>query len=89
MICSDIWHKYCFVSNFTRLTALEITYNNFEISLVVFTPNITTNHAISITYTNICFTSNQRQATKCSQTLQELPYISRRLINLFKGSKTS
>ena len=25
-------------------------YNNFEISLVVFTPNITTNHAI--TYTN-------------------------------------
>ena len=30
--------------------AREITYNNFEISLVVFTPNITTNHAI--TYTN-------------------------------------
>ena len=30
--------------------ACEITYNNFEISLVVFTPNITTNHAI--TYTN-------------------------------------
>ena len=27
-----------------------ITYNNFEISLVVFMPNITTNHAI--TYTN-------------------------------------
>ena len=26
-------------------------YNNFEISLVVFMPNITTNHAI--TYTNI------------------------------------
>ena len=38
------------VSNFTRLTACEITYNNFEISLVVFIPNITTNHAI--TYTN-------------------------------------
>ena len=32
------------------LTALEITYNNFEILLVVFMPNITTNHAI--TYTN-------------------------------------
>ena len=30
--------------------AREITYNNFEISLVVFMPNITTNHAI--TYTN-------------------------------------
>ena len=32
------------------LTAREITYNNFEISLVVFMPNITANHAI--TYTN-------------------------------------
>ena len=31
--------------------ALEITYNNFEISLMVFMPNITTNHAI--TYTNL------------------------------------
>ena len=52
----DIWHKYHssyfkIVSNFTRLTAREITYNNFEISLVVFIPNITTNHAI--TYTNL------------------------------------
>ena len=34
----------------TRLTAREITYNKFELSLVVFMPNITTNHAI--TYTN-------------------------------------
>ena len=55
MICSDIWHKYHsgylkIVSNFSRLTAREITYNDFEISLVVFMPNITTNHAI--TYTN-------------------------------------
>ena len=32
------------------LTAREITYNNFEISLMVFMPNVTTNHAI--TYTN-------------------------------------
>ena len=51
----DIWHKYHswyfkIVSNFNRLTAREITYNNFEISLVVFMSNITTNHAI--TYTN-------------------------------------
>ena len=30
--------------------AREITYNNFEISLVVFMPNITANNAI--TYTN-------------------------------------
>ena len=29
----------------------QITYNNFKISLVVFTSNITTNHAI--TYTNM------------------------------------
>ena len=51
----DIWHKYHLwyfkiVSNFTRLTAREIMFNNFEISLVVFMPNITTNHAI--THTN-------------------------------------
>ena len=50
----DIWHKYHswyfkIVSNFTRLTAREITHNNFELSLVVFMPNITTNHAISCT----------------------------------------
>ena len=44
-----MWY-FKIVSNFTRLTAREITYNNFEISLVVFIPNITTNHAI--TYTN-------------------------------------
>ena len=36
--------------NFTRLTAREITCNSFEISLLVFMPNITNNHAI--TYTN-------------------------------------
>ena len=40
------------VSNFNRLTAREITYNNFEISLVVFMPNITTNHAIIYTIIN-------------------------------------
>ena len=39
-------------SNFTRLKARElIMYNNFQISLVVFMPNITTNGAI--TYTNL------------------------------------
>ena len=53
----DIRHKYHswyfkIVSNFTRLTALEITYNNFEISLVVFIPDITTNHAFTY-YTNL------------------------------------
>ena len=31
--------------------AREIMFNNFKISLVVFIPNITTNHAI--TYTNL------------------------------------
>ena len=33
--------------NFTRLMAREITYNKFEISLMVLMPNITTNHAIT------------------------------------------
>ena len=52
----DILRKYHLwyfkiVSNFTRLMAREITYNNFEISLVVFMPNITTNNAI--TYNNL------------------------------------
>ena len=47
---STDFRKKRIVSNFTRLTAREITYNNFKISLVVFMPNITTNHAI--TYTN-------------------------------------
>ena len=54
MIYSDIWHKYQswyfkIVSNFTCLTAREIMYNNFEISLMVFKPNITTIHAIAYT----------------------------------------
>ena len=44
-----LWY-FNIVSSFTRLTAREITYNNLEISLVVFIPNITTDHAI--TYTN-------------------------------------
>ena len=39
------------LSNFTRLTAREITYNNFEITRVVFMSNITANPAI--TYTNL------------------------------------
>ena len=52
----DIWYKYHswyfkIVSNLTRLTAREITYNNFEISFVVFMQNITTNNAII--YTNM------------------------------------
>ena len=55
MICTWYlaYHSWYFkiVSNFTRLMAREITYNNFEISPVVFMPNITTNRAI--TYTNI------------------------------------
>ena len=33
--------------------ARKITYNIFEISLVVFTPNITTNDAITYTNTHV------------------------------------
>ena len=40
-----------FLKFHSPITTCEITYNNFEISLVVFMPNITTNHAI--TYTNL------------------------------------
>ena len=40
--------------NFARLTAREITYNNFEMSLVLFMPNITTNHAITYTDLQYC-----------------------------------
>ena len=46
MICSDIWHKYhgwyfeIVVSNLTSRLASEI-WDNFEISRVVFMPNIT------------------------------------------------
>ena len=55
----DIWHKYHswyfkIISNFTRLTAREIMYNNIAISLVVFMSNIPANHAITDTnYVNI------------------------------------
>ena len=48
------------VSSLTRLTALEIPYSNFEISLVVFMPNITTNRAI--TYTNLIVYPLQNRA---------------------------
>ena len=41
-----LWY-FKIVSNFTRLTAYEITYNNFEISLVVYL-----GHAINITANN-------------------------------------
>ena len=66
----DIWHWYHswyfkVVSNFTRLTAREITYKNFEIWLVVFMPSITTNHAI--TYTNQeVFSSLNFTSIKCA-----------------------
>ena len=47
------------VSNFSCLRAREITYNNFEILLEVFMPNIMTNHAI--TYTSL---ENEQLFTK-------------------------
>ena len=47
MICRCSWHKY---HKWYFKILSKITYNNFQTSLVVFMPNITTNHAI--TYTN-------------------------------------
>ena len=53
MICGDIWHKLIPLVIFQNclkfhlpIMACEITYNNFEISLMVYVPNINTNHAI-------------------------------------------
>ena len=45
--------------------AREIAYNNFEISLVVFMPNIATNYAI--TYTYFLRDRNKYHVTKTSQ----------------------
>ena len=45
--------------------AREITYDNFEISLEVFMPNITTNYAI--TYTYFLRDQNKYHVTKMSQ----------------------
>ena len=45
-----------------HLTAREITFNNFEISLVIFMPNISTNHAI--TYTNFYEWENRLLITR-------------------------
>ena len=75
MICSNIWHKYHswyfkIVSNFTHLTAREITYNNFEISLVVFMPNITTNHAFTNTNYKLFYSISKK---KCLQFKQHCP----------------
>ena len=58
----DIWHKYH--SWYFKISP-NLCKNNFEISLVVFMPNITTNQAI--TYTN--FEEFQRNNTSA----QKLP----------------
>ena len=50
--------------------AREITYNNFEISLVVFMPNITKNHAI--TYNNTAKTLDAGYLVPMYSTMQFL-----------------
>ena len=55
-------------------------YNNFEISLVVFMPNITTNHAITYT-NNICLLSTFKGFYSCNT--ETLPGV----INLKSGVK--
>ena len=49
MVFSSDFHGIFTNLSFIVLMAREITYNNFEISLVVFMPNINTNHAITNT----------------------------------------
>ena len=48
----------CDISKFS-----QITYNNFEISLVVFMPNIITNHAITYTTTTTTTTPTTTTTT--------------------------
>ena len=44
------------------------TYNNFEISLVVFIPNITTNHAFTYTNSHLkCMASNSMDQAPVAQ----------------------
>ena len=45
-------------------------YNNFEISLVVFMPNITTNHAI--TYTNTTTNNNNNNINNKNQAVCQI-----------------
>ena len=52
--------------------AREITYNNFEISLVVFMSNITTNHAITNTNSQ---SNNYYFFSKVIPETTELPYL--------------
>ena len=57
----DIWREY-HSWYFLSLKAREITYNNFEISLAVFMPNIITNHAVAYTntvYVDIVLNANE------------------------------
>ena len=56
-------------SNFTRLTAREITYNNLGISRVVFMPNITTNHAITNTNFFVCY--GRKEGSHFARNLRE------------------
>ena len=57
------WHNYHSLYFKLSQISLSVTYNNFEISLAVFMPNITTHHAI--TYTNRI--KNASKIRECSQ----------------------
>ena len=59
--------------NCLKFHSCKILYNNFEISLMVFFPNITTNHAITYTYLllkiydhQFCFLVAQRISFICN-----------------------
>ena len=72
----DIWHKYHswyfkIVSNY---------YNNFEISLVVFMPNIKTKHAI--TYTNLITIGDTKEIKR-----KKMLEINRNLTKIWTGRR--
>ena len=60
------------ISKLSQISLAEIKYNNFEISLVVFMPNITRNHAI--TYTNYTGKMNPTLTCKVVVSLKKPSY---------------
>ena len=56
----------------------QIMHNNFEISLMVFMPNITTNHAI--TYTNVRGTQREYSSKPHKHSIDERTLVFKRQI---------
>ena len=66
----------CDFSNLSQISLayrlVKLRHNNFEISLVIFMPNITTNHAITYTTTTTTTTGNNNNNNNNSNNRQNL-----------------